>query len=80
MAPGALGTFETIHTGGTDAITAGVTYIPRITLVEGPSATLTRNPHKRKVFLVNNDGVKIIIPPQTTKGLKGKLADLPSAL
>ena len=50
MAPGALGTFETIHTGGTDAITTGVTHIPRIAFVEGSSATLTRNPHKRYCF------------------------------
>ena len=52
MAPGALGTFETIHTGGTDAITTGVTHIPRIAFVEGSSATLTWNPHKRKVFYI----------------------------
>ena len=50
MAPGAFGTFETIHTGGADAIATSITHPPRPTLVILFTTIHTGYPHKPKGF------------------------------
>ena len=67
MTPGTLRAFETMHTGGTDAISTGVTHIPRPALVEGLSATLTRNKHSRNCLKFQNNVANINIFPNITK-------------